>query len=700
MATRSHPIRSVALAALLALQGAALAQTTTITVTGRADTGATVAGFGGPLSMQPLQAAVLGADTLRDAGIVSLAGITGLDARLSDAYNSIGYWSGLTVRGFEVNQRTNFRRDGLPISGETWLPLADKERVEVLAGTSGIQAGTSAPGGLVNLVVKRPTGTVRDLNLGWTERGTLDAALDLSQRFGSGGQFGARLNVQATRLQPKQNSADGHASLFALALDWLPTPDSKLEFELESSRHAQPSVPAFSLLGGRVPDAKAIDPRTNINNQPWSQPVVLNGDTASLRWTQKLGADAQLSVHGATQRLHSDDRVAFPFGCSAEDDYSRYCSDGSFDLYDFRSENERRRLDALDVQLQTRASTGRLHHRLTAGVLISRVHDRFQRQAYNYVGSGSAAADGVVAPDPALTDENTQRDEHSRELYLRDAVQLGERWQLWAGLRHSRLHRESVRTDGSRAIDVTQSFTTPWLALGFTPTNGTLVYASWGRGIESDVTPNRSKYLNAGDGRTLASRQAELGVKLAVGAAEHSATLFDIRRDAVHDFCDDRGSSCERRIDGAARHRGLELASSVREGAWTLRGSASWLQARREDSAVADLNGKRPTNVPGRSLKAQVQRELQPGLRAEVAVVHEGRRAVLPDNSVELGGWTRLDASLSWRLPGVGNSTRLRLGVDNLTDRRAWRESPFQFEHAYLMPLAPRTWRAMLTTSF
>jgi len=699
MATRSQPLHSVALAALLALQGAASAQTT-ITVTGRAEAAASVGGFGGPLATQPLQATVLGADTLRDAGVISLAGITALDARISDAYNTTGYWSGLTLRGFEVNQRTNFRRDGLPINAETWLPLADKERVEVLAGTSGIQAGTSAPGGLVNLVVKRPNGSVRDLNLGWTERGTLDAALDLSQRFGSGGQFGARLNVQATRLQPKPNNADGHASLFALALDWLPTPDTKLELEVESSRHAQPSVPAFSLLGSRVPDARAIDPRTNINNQPWSHPVVLNGDTASLRWTQKLGTDTQLSAHVATQQLKSDDRVAFPFGCSAEDDYSRYCSDGSFDLYDFRSENERRRTDALDVQLQTRATTGPLQHRLTAGALLSRVHDRYQRQAYNYAGTGSINADTVTTADPSLTDENTNRDEHSRELYLRDTIQLADQWQLWAGLRHTRLHRESVRTDGSRAIDVTQSFTTPWLALGFSPAAGTLVYASWGRGIESDVTPNRSKYVNAGDARTLVSRQAELGVKLNVSGAEHSATVFDIRRDAVHDFCNDAGTGCERRIDGSARHRGLELASSLRSGAWTLRGSATWLHARREASDVAGLNGKRPTNVPDRSLKAQVQRDLLPGLSAEAAVVHEGRRAVLPDNSSELGSWTRLDASLAWRLPVPGNDTRLRVGVDNLADRRAWREAPYQFDHAYLMPLAPRTWRVMFTSSF
>ncbi|MBK7991132.1 MAG: TonB-dependent receptor plug domain-containing protein [Comamonadaceae bacterium] len=52
----------------------------------------------------------------------------------------------MTIRGFVVDQTYNYRRDGLPVSGETSVPLENKERVEFLKGTSGILAGTSAPG--------------------------------------------------------------------------------------------------------------------------------------------------------------------------------------------------------------------------------------------------------------------------------------------------------------------------------------------------------------------------------------------------------------------------------------------------------------------------------------------------------------------------------------------------------------------------
>ena len=59
------------------------------------------------------------------------------------------------------------------------------------------------------------------------------------------------------------------------------------------------------MLGNMVPQPG--DPRINLNNQPWSLPVVFNATTASLRWQQKLTNDWKLTTHVATQRLRNDD---------------------------------------------------------------------------------------------------------------------------------------------------------------------------------------------------------------------------------------------------------------------------------------------------------------------------------------------------------------------------------------------------------
>ena len=167
------------------------------------------------------------------------------------------------------------------------------------------------------------------------------------------------------------------------------------------------------------------------------------------------------------QHLVSDDRIAFPLRLQRRERYfDRYCSDGSFDYYDFRSENERRTSDALDVALKGRARLAGLEHQFNAGLLFTRHKARFERQAFNWVGVGTIDGSVTMPPDPTLTDENTNRDERSTELHLQNAITLNPRWSLWGGLRHTRIERESVRTDGSRATDYKQTFTTPLAGAG------------------------------------------------------------------------------------------------------------------------------------------------------------------------------------------------------------------------------------------
>ncbi|HEY8877359.1 MAG TPA: TonB-dependent siderophore receptor [Roseateles sp.] len=691
----------IASAAALLAAGVASAQSLPqVSVTGKATEAApSLSGFTDPPAKLPMQAVSLLAERLADTGITQLSGITKLDASVSDSYNAVGYWSQLKVRGFDLDNRFNLRRDGLPINGETSLSLANKAAVEVLKGSSGMQAGTSAPAGLVNLVVKRPLAEdATTLMLGAIEHGTVEASVDHSQRFGANREFGLRINAAAARLDPKLRNSKGNSHTAALAADWRLSPDTLVEAEVEFNHQSQPSQDGFSLLGNTLPDAKRIDPKLNLNNQPWTLPVVFNNTHASLRVQQKLAGEWRAQAHLGMQRLRTDDRNAFGFGCSAEDNYATYCSDGSFDLYDYRSENEHRDTTALDISASGPVQLAGLRHDLTVGGLASQFKSRFQRQAYNYAGPGNINGSTVTPAAPDLTDENTNRDERSNELYLRDRVALGADTSAWLGLRHTRLHRESVRTDGSRATDYSQGVTTPWLALSHALTSDWLAYASWGQGVESEVAPNRKRYVNAGQALpALKSRQTEVGLKTGSQRVEGSLTAFDIRRPLWRDIgsCD-VDLSCERRADGYARHRGIEASADLKWTGGGLFASATRLHARREGSADASLNGLVPPNVPQTTLKAQLRQDLLPGLQAQVGLLHEGSRFATPDNSVPVPAWTVADLGLRY-LQGVGNQTWIwRAAVDNLTNRRAWREAPWQFEHSYLYPLAPRTLRASL----
>ncbi len=707
-------ISLLASAAGLLCSMSAMGQTLpTVSVSGRsADTPVLVGGFGNtPIAKLPMQANILSSERLQDLGLQSLAAITSLDASLSDAYNSTGYVSYLKIRGFDLDNRFNYRRDGLPINAETAIHLGNKSSLEVLKGTSGIQAGTSSPGGLVNAVVKRPTSNLSAVSLSVSERGTTEAALDWSQRFGTGEAFGLRINASASQLKPELRDAEGRRYLLAAAGDWRLSNNTLLEAEFEWNQQRQPSQPGFSLLGDKLPDAKAIDPRINLNNQSWSQPVVFDNTHASIRLQHKLNADWRAQAHLGIQRLKTDDRLAYANGKYDPVSYEcapcdRYAADGSFSIWDFRSENERRNSEALNLSLAGKFATGSLSHQVTTGVLFTRFNSRFQKQAYNLTGVGNIEGNAKTTADPSLTDENTNRDERSTELYLRDAIQISSDWQAWLGLRATHLKRESVRTNGSRATSYSQNLSTPWLGLSYALSPQLMAYASWGEGMESEVTPNRKRYgeqagraLNA-----LKSQQYEIGLKAGSNTVDWSVNWFDVNRPKwrdIGDCSDSQPGSCVRQADGHAHHQGLEAQADLKWGSGGLIASAMKLKARRSGSALASLNGLKPENVPETTLRLQGRQHVAalPGLQLLAGLSYEGPRAVLPDNSISIPGWTRVDAGARWDQNLGRQGLIWRVGVDNVLNRRAWKESPFQFDHVYLYPMAPRTFRASLEIS-
>ena len=683
----------------------------TVTITANRLGAPAVSGFGDiPAARTPLQAISYSPQQLADVGVATLGALTRLDASVADAYNAEGYWAIVSARGYTLDNRFNYRRDGLPINAETALALDNKDRLELLKGTSGIQAGTSAPGGLVNLVVKRPMGTTRTARVELRGAGSVLAAVDLGDRFGADAAVGIRINAATERLDPPTRHTRGQRSLLAAAVDWQLGANSLLQAEFERSRQSQPSVAGFSLLGDRVPDPAQIDTRLNLNDQPWRQPVVMDGTTASLRWRQRLADGWQLDVHAMQQQLRSDDRTAFPngvfdastYGCAQWCD--RFAPDGSFTYWQYVSDDERRTSRALQISLAGQAVTAGIAHQIEAGVLTTRYRARFQNQVFDIAGTGRIDGSMQTPPSGGGIDANTQRDERSTELFVRDAMQLAAGRQLFVGLRHTRLQRQSERTipavDSLGDAPFERSFTAPWLALTQELAAGTLVYASWGRGLEADATPSRARYTNPGATFSLASRQAELGVKHQGQVLDVSVALFDIKRPQTADVGACGGpQTCTRVIDGSAHHRGLEAAVALRQGAWQWQASAMRLDARRSGSSQPGLDGTEPVNVPRNTLRAGAELALNslPGLSLLAQLSAEGERHVLPyDPSVTIPGWTRLDLGARWRQTVPGGALTWRLAVDNATDRSAWKESPYQFSHVYLYPLAARTWRVSL----
>lgn len=679
-----------------------------VTATPKRQQKASIAGLGdGPAWQQPAQALTLGEEALKDAQVSRLADLTNLDASTTDSYNTVGYWDYLTVRGFTLDNAYNYRREGLPINAETRILLDNKAGVELLKGTSGMQSGVSAPGGLVNLLVKRPEGRVRSTTVSVDDAGQTKASVDLSDRFGERREFGARLNASVAKLNTHIDNTEGHSRLLALAGDWRVSPDTLIEAEVEYSWLSQPSVPGLSLLGTRLPSAREFSRNLNLNNQPWTTPVQMEGTTGTLRWKQNLAQRWKSTVTYGEQHLRSNDRAAFPFGWHTvtDDYYFNFKSDGTYDLYDYRSDDERRITRSLLAQLDGQIDLAGMRHELRFAALRSLFHSDLNAQAYNWSGVGSLYAPYAPLPaDPTLAVPGTNRAERSTELSVQDTIHLSPEWTAWLGLRHTRLQRHSVQTDGAQDTRLAQNFNAPWAAVGWTFAPQTQVYLSWGEGVEAAAAPrNASGLSNPGQVLpALKSRQTELGIKGQYQRgrvqANWGTNLFEIRRPQAVTV------DTTYRIDGDALHRGVEGFWQGRVGAWGLGASAMVLHTERRHSAMPDVNGKQAPNVPEQTLKLSGSYTWATPMPVTVQtdVVHEGRRAVEPANTTHLPAWTRVDLSLR-AVQGLdaGRSVTWRLAVANLFDKRAWREAPSMFGgHTYLFPLAQRTLMASAQVDF
>jgi iron complex outermembrane receptor protein len=81
-------------------------------------------------------------------------------------------------------------------------------------------------------------------------------------------------------------------------------------------------------------------------------------------------------------------------------------------------------------------------------------------------------------------------------------------------------------------------------------------------------------------------------------------------------------------------------------------------------------------------------------------IVHEGPRWADKANTLRVSAWTRVDANVQTVQKLSDQAITWRLGVTNLLNTRAWRESPNSFDHIWLFPMAARTWTASAQINF
>ena len=676
---------------------------------------AEVGGFAAPLAKTPQSVSVLSADLLDSMAAQSLSQVLKLDASLSDNYNTTGYLESVSVRGFLLDQSGNYSRNGLAISNYAPLALENQERIEVLKGVSGLQSGVSAPGGRVNYVTKVP---LKDeytaLALGTDSNGAAKVHLDASRVVGG---VGVRLNVVDEHLDSQFDQSSGSRQLLSLALATALGRDTSVSANFEYQRKSQPSVPGLGLLdsngdgsGDMLPSP--INPRLNLNNQSWSLPFQVSATTAEIALNHRFSADWQGRFAANTQTTRINDRLTFPDGCSSAATYvyPGLCGNGDVDVYDYRSEGERRSLNSWDAHLDGKFQALGLQQVARIGLSgRSSRADLPAMQAYNYVGTSNIFTPLALPADPTLTYLNTNSRERSLDAYASLVSDLGVGVQSFLGVRVSRLNRSSELSDGSEPVSFEQTVSTPWAGLAWSPSAGTTLYASWGQGVELEAVPNRpAEFANPGQTLpALKSEQTEIGIKWqAHPRLLLTAAAFSIDKPYADNLPGTLLDPLPLRVAGArtARHRGFELTAAGRvDSALSLQASLMALEATYTQAVDPALVGQRVTNVPRYkgSLFADYKIAAVPGLAFNALASFEGSKTVTADGSVELPRAWQVDAGTSYQQRLAGHVTTWRVNIENLTNRIYWREAPTtDWGGIYLFPSTPRTVHLSATVEF
>jgi len=684
-----------------------------------------------PVASMPLAIDTIGAADMLDRGVNSLSSAIRTDPSVGDNYNTFGYVEALQVRGFTLNELLNYQRDGMTVSSHVPVALENKESIEILKGASGMLAGSSAPGGLVNYVLKQPTATtLAQVDSTISERGSALVHGDFGGRTGEQGAFGYRINVAAEERRPQVDHAWSKRTLLSGFFDWHAAQGTLLQVEFEHQKVREISVPAFALVDSTNSQTATtlpapIDPRLNLNAQPWTQPFESTATSGSLRLEQKLAPDWDLALRAATQRSVTNDRIAFPDGCSyvnaglnsnltAPNYYyllNGLCSNYNVDIYQYVSDDEVRNTNSTDAHVHGRAALAGAGHEITIGIKSTRYSERYPPlQVYNYVGTESVFSPIALPANAAPMNPNANLDTNLYELYAFDVAHFAQRWSSWLGARYTRITEDSTLlpsayTTTLQPTSLQQHLATPWMGMGYAPWSGGFAYASVGSGVEVANVPNKPVFANPGQALPAQrSRQAELGFKQHAGGAwSWDTALFRITKPFADNVLTAAGL-LQVAGEREERHQGLELAGDWRPvAALQLRASTAFIDAKTTRAVNPAWVGKGTSNVA--PVSASVQETWSPastpGLAWSNIWTYAGHKTVLPDGSVDLPAYWQWDAGLRYAVTAGNLRWVWRAGVDNLTARSYWREAPTaSWGSIYLFPAQARTARLGVSISW
>ena len=664
-----------------------------------------------PLHDTPASVTVITRDLIDDRQPRTLSELACADASVGDNYAPVGYYQDLAIRGFVLDLATAYRMNDMTINGEQLTPLEDKQRVEILKGLGGLEAGIVAPGGLVNYVTKRPA-DVHTATLGTDSHGSRYAAVDIGGWLSP--TFGLRMNAAHEDMHSYVDHTPGRRSFFSLAADWKISDRATLQLDTDYQTSGQRSVSGYQLLGGTTIPAHASNTRL-LGYEPWQQPVGIHSSNSTARFDYRFNDAWSAQISAGHSHTVIDDNVSFAYGCfyatqCATGEYPGwyFAPNGDYDIYDFRSPDDTRQNDEARAVLKGAFDTGSVGHELSVGASAFRRTLNQRPYVYDYVGTGNIdqVDPPYYAPSPNQPGPSARTfTSWQRALFALDRVHLGEHWQVLAGTRFVRLDERAYDDSGEVVERHTRlSKALPQAAVMWQPTTPLTVYASYSENLSLGA---EAPYWTTNGGDILApvhARQLEAGVKYdwsdALGL---QAALYRIRQPYQFAQPDDSAAGFTFVQHGQQVHTGLELNAAGRiSDDLRLTASVNLIRARAQDTGTPAYEGHQVVNVP--RLRSSVYLDYRLPFAHALGLLAGWRYAsanpATPDGRTRVPAYNVFDAGLRYSTTWNSHPMTWHLSVDNLFDRFYWRDTGSTGGDSYLFPGAPRLARLSVTMGF
>lgn len=668
-----------------------------------------VGGFeAAPLLDTPAAIAVFTDALIEDQHARLLSDVLKNDASVGESYAPVGYYENFVVRGFSLNSASSYKINGRTITGEQNVALENKQQVELLKGLSGLQSGVSEPGGAVNYVTKRAA-DVRSVTVSTDDRGSGYMAADVGGWFGSEQQFGLRANVAHEDIHSWVDHANGQRDFASLAFDWNISPAALLQLDVEYQNKEQRSVPGYQLLGGTELPRHA-SPKKLLAHQSGSKPVTIDSLTINGNFEYRFSDNWKGSLSASRSKVVIDDYSSFAWGCYGSDSCAStavpnyFSPEGNYDIYDFRSPDDTRRNDEVQAALSGTFDTASIGHELTVGTsAFRRVVD--QRELINeMIGTGNIDSEPVKFEryQGPVNDSYRRLDSRQYGVFFNDLISFNEQWQTMIGGREVRLDEKTFDSNGDTTRHTQRYEFLPQAALIYKPVQNMTLYTRYSKGLSLGgeapwFASNAFEILTP-----TVSRQIEAGIKYDWQRISLSATLFQIRQAYQYSQPQNDGSFTFVQ-QGQQKNTGLELAAN----GWAterlqVAASVAAIKSRVTGSGTPEYEGHQTINVP--TLRASLHGDYAlpwvEGLALLGGVQYSGKKYASQLGQTQADAYAIFNIGSRYSTRIDGYDTVFRLTVDNLFDKRYWRDVGEYMGDNYVFQGAPLTARLSASINF